>query len=127
MPAPILYPVNLLELGTAFADGAAPGFPHYRLFDRGIDLPWRDNATGTRTVSLDQGAGGTQTVGAVILGPNHNLAGVTLNIKSGASSPPGTTRHTFVPVAGAQVATFPGGPFLDRWWLEQMVSTVVAP
>jgi len=70
-----LYTANLLEDGTVTVTGAADtGYPEARLYDRAIDLYWKDTVTEAKTFHVDQGAAGSQAIDFLGI-PKHNFNG----------------------------------------------------
>lgn len=123
---PVLYPGNVLAPPAVLSAGAAAGFPVSRLADGDVGLLWQDSATGTRTLTIDQGAGGSQAVDTLLLAVGHNLAGVTVTVASGPTSGSLVTRASgAVPDATLYRLAVPVRT--DRWWSVTFASTVAAP
>ena len=123
---PILYPGNLLAPPSIVtATGTAAGFPLRRLYDGEIGLPWKDSASGTRQIILDQGATGARAIDTVIFAAGHNLAGLTVSLDSAPDGSAWTQRALFTVTAGVHRQSVPIR--LERWWRLNIVAPSVAP
>lgn len=81
MAAPVLYPGNLLEVGTVTVSGADADFPQERLYDRDVALEYRDDAnSGNREIQNELAT--ARPLDTWIVPPGHNLAGVSLTLRS---------------------------------------------
>lgn len=74
------YPFNILEpdFGTVDVTGDADdGFPESRLYDRAINIFWKDTITEAKDFTVDQGATGNLNVDFLAI-PNHNFDGIAM-------------------------------------------------
>jgi len=106
------------EVGVAAISSsvaAAAGFGKERLIDYrlGNNFKFSTVAAG-HWVEFDLGALGGVAVNRLIMPAGHNLVGITINTKSGASSPATTSRGSTN--AGAGLSDFTLTESTDRYW-----------
>jgi hypothetical protein len=71
--------------------------------DRAGSLATFDSSESDHWIEVDRGTGTLEAIDRLIIPSGHNLAGATLTVTSGASSPPGTTRLTAAAVAAGMI------------------------
>lgn len=73
------YTRNILETGTVTVTGTPDtGFPVARLYDRDINLYWKDTVTEAKTFHVDQGGSDDKDVDFLAI-PKHNFDGKTIS------------------------------------------------
>jgi hypothetical protein len=116
-----------MELGTVAVQGEAANKPALRLSDRFIGPLWEDTASGTRTITLDQGSS-PLSIDSVLGAAGHNLAGLTLTAEHdadpGFGSP--TTLGTVVP-SGTAAWRITGTASAERYWRLTIASAASPP
>jgi hypothetical protein len=141
---PYFYSANRLETAAAVTvSGVVAAQPAVRLFDRGIGLRYQDDsASGTRYApTIDQG-GSPRAIDTLIVGPDHNLSGVTATVGSSTDNNSWTAKGSGAAPAGAYVLDLtafttryarvgwasPGAaPILTELWLSQRIALSKRP
>ena len=72
------FPFNILEIGTLDVTGDADdGYPESRLYDRAINIYWKDTVTEAKNFTVDQGASGNLDIDFLAIS-NHNFDGINM-------------------------------------------------
>jgi hypothetical protein len=105
-----LYYWNYLESGVVTVTSENPSYPAYRLYDRAQGMLFKGNSNPNPfQIKIDLGASGPYgKVDTIILGKNHNLAGLSLTLAYSSNDVNYTTAKSWQATAGINRQTFPG-------------------
>jgi len=94
---------------------AAAGFGKERLIDYRLANNFKfSTSAAAHWIEYDMNALGGATINRIIIPAGHTLSGLTLTVKSGASTPPTTTRGSAVATAGMFDLSLTSST--DRYW-----------
>jgi hypothetical protein len=115
---------NRLESGTVTVTSAAAGFGKERLYDRNRGDRWKATSTATQNIDLD---GGIKVKASALGLINHNLAGATVEVYRGDSSPAATLITRFVVAGTSGDLYIAWAQFQHRYWRTRILTPAVAP
>ncbi len=103
-----LYYQNYLESATVTVTSEDASFPRYRLYDRAQGLLFKGTThPNPFSILVDLGASGPYPeIDTVILGKNHNLTGLTLDLYYGPDGSTWSLAKNWVSVAGIDRESF---------------------
>jgi hypothetical protein len=111
-----VYYQNYLESGILTVTSENTSFPNYRLYDRAQGLLFKATShPNPFDIKIDLGASGPYpTIDTLILGKNHNLAGLTLTLAYSDNDADYTTAASWVCAAAINLQPFTG--VQHRYW-----------